>query len=327
MEYSFKKINKAQSIDKMKDDTISNINTINKLLEEVEKLKLGYFESNTEETTKIIKEENITTENIDESNSLNEEINYYYSRIKDLNITKNDESLKKIIKELPSKKNSNYQNIILVIIVFLIKEINEIKNLIESEKNTTPKEELEDFKKDILDIQNKINTIIYISNTNTLEDKNTSETELSLNNIVFLETETGNIYALNDINNNSVSNEYYEGFYELISSIEDGTFKNVKYLTSGNNKTARISEVKSFKRRVIFDRVGYDTYVIIGIFIKKSDKDKSYLEPLKNRIAIYRRNKDNIVKKIKNEENYLESQKEILNQIYKLLKPNTKKRG
>lgn len=257
MEYSFKKFDKEQSLDEMKEDAISNINTIKKLLDEVEKLKLGYTENNIEENIlQITEEENVTTENLDENNSLVEEINYYYLRVRDLTLTGNDESLKNLMKELPSKRKSNYKDIMLGISTFLIKDINEIKNFIESEKDIISKEELEEFQKDIVDIQNKINTIIYISSTNELENKINSETEESLNNIVFLETETGNIYALNDLDNNSVPTEYYEGFYELINSIEDGTFKNVKYLTSGNNKTAGISEVKGFKKRVIFDRLG-----------------------------------------------------------------------
>lgn len=142
---------------------------------------------------------------------------------------------------------------------------------------------------------------------------------------MFLETESGNIYAQNDLFSTYVPTDYYEGFLELIKSIEDGTFKNVKYLTSGNNKTAGIAEVKGFKKRVIFDRVGYNTYAILGIFIKKSDKDKSYLEPLKNRIAVYRRNRDYIVRRIQNEEGYLDEQRKVLDDICQLLESNIKR--
>ena len=97
-------------------------------------------------------------------------------------------------------------------------------------------------------------------------------------------------------------------------------------MTSGNNKTAGISKVKGFKKRIIFDRVGYDTYIIIGAFVKKSDKDKSYMEPLKRRIAIYRANREKIVEKIKNEEGYLERQAGILDELYKFLEENGRRR-
>ena len=110
----------------------------------------------------------------------------------------------------------------------------------------------------------------------------------------------------------------------MLKSIEEGTFKNVKKLTSNNNGTAGISEVKGFKRRVIFDRVGPNTYVVIGIYTKKSNKDKSYLDPLKNRIAIYRKRREYIVEQAKNDE-YIKEQQEILNGIYEIIKPKQEK--
>ena len=324
MEYSLKEINENQTLDIIEENMLENIDTINELAKKIKEIE----ESNTKEQDKsiLIKEnkieEDITENDYDDENSLIEEINYYYLQVKDIDV--NEENyLKKIRQELPSKKNGNYYDVILGINVFLIKEINEIKSFLETEKDIISKEELKDFKKDIIDIQTKINSIIKLSNSNDLETENSKE-EIH-NNIVFLETESGNIYAQNDLFSNYVPIEYYEGFLELIKSIEDGTFKNVKYLTSGNNKTARISEVKGFKKRVIFDRVGYNTYVILGIFIKKSDKDKSYIEPLKNRIAVYRRNRDYIVRKIQNEEGYLDEQRKVLDDIYQLLDSNIKR--
>lgn len=331
MEYSFKNINDLNgSIDKMKECILDNINTLNKLLSKVEKLRLGQDYSTIEEetTSDNLPKDNNETENILETeNTLFEEINYYYLRVRDFELIESEESLELFKKELPSKRKSNYQDIILGINAFLMRDINEIRNFIEEEKKLISIEELEDFKKDIFDIQRKINTIFYVSRADSLEIEENLVNDEKLNNIVFLETESGNIYALEDLDNNSVPSEYYEGFSELIHSIEDGTFKNVKYLNGNNNSTAGIAEVKGFKRRVIFDRVGYDTYAIIGAFIKKSNKDKSYLDPLKNRIAIYRRNRDNIVKMLNGKEGYLDSQKEILKQIYELLEPSTKKRG
>ena len=330
MEYNFKKINdKSIEIEEIKENTFNNIDTINKLICELEKLNLDDINNNIEEN--LSKKEQTTKTNLEANleiidDPLIEEINYYYLRIRDFNLKNDEETLISLKKELPSKRNGNYYNIILGINTFLMKDINEIKNFIEIEKNNLSKDEYKEFKKDIVETQNKIDIIFKISNNNELEQNN-QETIETTNNIVFLETESGNIYALEDLDNNSVPTEYYEGFYELIHSIEDGTFKNVKYLTSGNNKTAGISEVKGFKKRIIFDRVGYNTYVIIGAFIKKSDKDKGYLDPLKNRIAIYRKNKDNIIKLIEQKEDYLEYQKRILEEIYILLKKSPKKRG
>ena len=323
--FYFKNIDKFNGrINEIKEDMFHNIDTLNQLLSEVEKLKVAYDTVCDEK--RIVSKSAVINDNIDEkledtSNTLLEEINYYYLRIRDLNFSDLDE----LKKELPSKRKANYHDIILGINAFLMKDMNEIRVFIESEKKMISIKELEDFKSDILDIQKKMNAIFHVSRENELKTEENMENNEMLNNIVFLETESGNIYALDDLDNNSVPSEYYEGFYELIHSIEDGTFKNVKTL-SGNYKTAGISEVKGFKKRIIFDRVGYDTYAIIGAFIKKSDKDKSYLEPLKNRIAIYRRNRDHIVKMINEKEGYLDSQRNILKQIYKLLQVTEKKR-
>lgn len=332
MEYIFKNISDSNGqIDEMKEGILDNIDTLNKLLNEVEKLRLGEEKADFKEkvSKELVDEKVVLTNDLieEEDDTLIEEINYYYSNIRDFNLVENEECFELLRKELPSKRKSNYQDIILGITTFFIKDINEIKNFIESEKNILSTQELEDFKKDIFDIQRKINTIFYLSHNNELKEEKSLENTEVLNNIVFLETESGNFYALEDLDNNSVPSEYYEGFYELIHSIEDGTFKNVKFLASGNYKTAGISEVKGFKKRVIFDRVGYNTYAILGAYIKKSDKDKSYLEPLKNRIAIYRRNRDNIVKRLNTEKGYLDSQKEVLEQIYQLLGQTKKKRG
>lgn len=318
MEYKFIDITKDLSVIEMEEQIKTNIKTIKLLNEEVRRLKQV---SKQEET--IIENDIKDAEEVDElfdteienEDSLIEEINYYYSRI----LSEDDSVLKEF---LPSLRNSNYQNIVYGICALLLKEITEIKVFIETEKDSLTKQELEDFKEEII---NKQRLITEINKANVeIIDKGESEENKISNNIVFLETSSGNIYAKEDLNPNVIPSEYYAGFYELLKSIEEGTFKNVKKLTSNNNGTAGISEVKGFKRRVIFDRVGYDTYVVIGIYTKKSNKDKSYLDPLKNRIAIYRKRREYIVEQAKNDE-YIKEQQEILNGIYEIIKPKQEK--
>lgn len=318
MEYKFIDITKDLSVIEMEEQIKTNIKTIKLLNEEVRRLKQV---SKQEET--IIENDIKDAEEVDElfdteienEDSLIEEINYYYSRI----LSEDDSVLKEL---LPSLRNSNYQNIVYGICTLLLKEITEIKVFIETEKDSLTKQELEDFKEEIIYKQRLI-TEINKANVEIIDKGESEENKIS-NNIVFLETSSGNIYAKEDLNPNVIPSEYYAGFYELLKSIEEGTFKNVKKLTSNNNGTAGISEVKGFKRRVIFDRVGPNTYVVIGIYTKKSNKDKSYLDPLKNRIAIYRKRREYIVEQAKNDE-YIKEQQEILNGIYEIIKPKQEK--
>ena len=318
MEYKFINVTKDLSTVEMKEQTKINIKTIKLLNEEVTRLKqVGEQEEITvEKNIEVTKETDETFDiEIESDNSLIEEINYYYSRI----LSEDDSVLKEF---LPSLKNSNYQNIVYGICALLLKEITEIKVFIETEKDSLTKQELEDFKEEIINKQRLI-TEINKANVEIIDKGENEENKIS-NNIVFLETSSGNIYAKEDLNPNVIPSEYYAGFYELLKSIEEGTFKNVKKLTSNNNGTAGISEVKGFKRRVIFDRVGPNTYVVIGIYTKKSNKDKSYIDPLKNRIAIYRKRRDSIVEQAKNDE-YIKEQHEILNEIYEMIKPKQEK--
>lgn len=318
MEYKFINVTKDLSTVEMKEQTKINIKTIKLLNEEVARLKQvrEQEEITAEKNIEVTKETDETFDiEIESDNSLIEEINYYYSRI----LSEDDSVLKEL---LPSLKNSNYQNIVYGICALLLKEITEIKVFIETEKDSLTKQELEDFKEEII---NKQRLITEINKANVeIIDKGESEENKISNNIVFLETSSGNIYAKEDLNPNVIPSEYYAGFYELLKSIEEGTFKNVKKLTSNNNGTAGISEVKGFKRRVIFDRVGPNTYVVIGIYTKKSNKDKSYLDPLKNRIAIYRKRREYIVEQAKNDE-YIKEQQEILNGIYEIIKSKQEK--
>lgn len=318
MEYKFINVTKDLSIVEMEEQTKINIKTIKLLNEEVTRLKQvrEQEEITVEKNIEVTKETDETFDiEIESDNSLIEEINYYYSRI----LSEDDSVLKEL---LPSLRNSNYQNIVYGICALLLKEITEIKVFIETEKDSLTKQELEDFKEEII---NKQRLITEINKANVeIIDKGESEENKISNNIVFLETSSGNIYAKEDLNPNVIPSEYYAGFYELLKSIEEGTFKNVKKLTSNNNSTAGISEVKGFKRRVIFDRVGPNTYVVIGIYTKKSNKDKSYLDPLKNRIAIYRKRREYIVEQAKNDE-YIKEQQEILNGIYEIIKPKQEK--
>jgi len=322
MGYEYRRIEETDDLDQMISNVSSNIKMIDSMIKELNNLKLSTFSKKDSKVVcndSVFDNESVVEEDVDE---FREEIDYYYSLIKKFNF--DDDFILKLKDILPTVTNSKFDDVVLGINVLLMKDINEIREFIESNKDSLTLADLKEFRDEIVLINKKIKVIKDIKKL-LLEKIVLDEEKVNFNKIVFLETDSGNVYAMDDLDNNSVPTDYYEGFLELIKSIEDGTFKNFKFIDSNNNELASISEVKGFKRRVIFDRVGTDVYVIIGAFIKKSDNDKRYRNFLSNRVNVYSKNKDYILKMIQNKE-YIDSQKKILEDIYEFLGSSRKKK-
>lgn len=317
-EYRILDCDKYLSYNQLKKAMIRNAETLIMLEKKVKKLRELNVKNTTVEEPKEEKQAILTSSEEDiEENSILDEINYYLSLINEIDFSEEENLTEKIMMSLPSIKHGNFQTIIYGINAEILKNINEIKRFIEEEKENFTKEELQEFKDDVVENQRKMMLINQAVNYSlTSEESNLKEE--TPNKLVFLNTTSGNVYALRDIQN--IDEEYYEGFYELFKSIEDGTFKNVKVLNNGNRETAGVSEVRGFKRRIIFDRVGYDTYAIIAAFTKKSNKDSIYINGLKDRIAIYNSQRNSFKENSKNI-NYVLEQQEILNQIYEKIGP------
>ena len=112
----------------------------------------------------------------------------------------------------------------------------------------------------------------------------------------------GNIRVIDEIEKISKSSpEFCSEFLELFQSIQDGSFKRVKRFLN-NNKLVGISEVRGFKPRVVFDRIGKNDYAIITAFLKKCDNDRGYKDSLELKIQKYMSQRDNIVKRLNNPE-------------------------
>lgn len=227
-----------------------------------------------------------------------EEYLYYYSNlIKDFsNSNESTDGVKIVIKNLPSIENKNYQNIINRIKIEILKEIYELEELKVEETDLEFIKEVEkeqEYKKGIID---------WIDYALTQGQKEMLEHGITLNNkLIFLKTTFGSIYVENDLYGNE---EYFESFRELLISIENGTLKHVKQF-EGNSKLKGVSEVKGFKTRILFERLSENIYIVLGAFIKKSDKAKDYINSLVNRIDFYRKAKPFIELELSNP-NYLE---------------------
>lgn len=227
-----------------------------------------------------------------ESNDFEDEVDYYYSLINSIFI---DDNLKETMKEaLPSRKNVNYKRLIIRLKMELLRNIKEIEELLEEEKDELTKSDLEEFKNEVIVNSKKMEMIDNLNN-----EKITEEEKIEENNLFFATTSSGNIRVLEEIE--AIPQEYYANFLGLFNSIKDGTFKNVKRFTN-NNRISGICEVKDYKIRVVFDRIGKNDYAVITAFVKKTDRDKGYLDALYLKSEKYLYQKENIKKNLENDE-------------------------
>lgn len=230
------------------------------------------------------------------------DISFYLTQIKKC------KSVDEIISVLPKNNNYDFEQLINTILMHYIEECVEIENFIVSEELTN--EEHEEFLSELHSKQEIMNKIIEYRNQPIKE-----EAEIEKNNLIYLTSSSGNVYALNDLKNIDV--DYYDSFLELLNSIIDGSFKNVKNF-SNNNKIGQLYEVKDFKTRIVFDRIDKNTFIIISIFMKKTDKDLKYREQIVNRAQKYRNIREMLKMLCRNSE-YIEENEEITTELKNIL--------
>ena len=229
-----------------------------------------------------------------------EEYLYYYDNMMDA-IKSTDDLKTDIYENLPSFENGKYGNIVLRI-KFALKKEREVY------------EELKEVDHDALEEIRKIDYMIdIIRNHHSVEDEKSSLCSKEKNNIIFLKTSSGNVYAESDLA--SIDSEYYPAFKELLESIEDGTFKNVQRFSQSHQLLKGISEIKEHGIRIVFDKINKDSYIVLDIFIKRSTRDMGYVHQLTNRVAYYKKMEDDIKSTLS--EDIIENDRTILENIKK----------
>ncbi|MBQ6323504.1 MAG: hypothetical protein IJI22_01590 [Bacilli bacterium] len=258
-----------------------------------------------EESLSTCDEEYIVDEIVDEDDSFEDEVAFYLNLMLDLGEDFTEEELLEI---LPPKNNYNYENIIKRLIVEALKEIKEYTELSLTDE-TLEEDDLIECKRLIQVARKKISNLEKILNT-----KEEIVEEVHRNKIVLVPTSYGNIRITNELEH--IPQEYYPGFLELINSIIDGSFKNVKPLTrDGFNG---IYEVKDFKIRVLFARLTHDTYALISAFVKKFDTDKFYSESLDNKYAEYKKMKSKLLKNLNNPDFITQNEENVI-ELFRVL--------
>lgn len=235
--------------------------------------------------------------------------------LNDYEMLAEDFSKDELLAILPSRKSHYFKNIVIRLQAEAIKDIKEIYEFINVEKENIDKEDLETFKSEINKLERKIKLLKEVLDEKVEEAAVTTEV---CNKLVLVPTLSGNIRIIDDIEH--ISTEFYPSFLELINSIVDGTFKRVKRF---NDYLTRTCEVRGYQTRVVFSRLDRNTYALITAFVKKTDNGREYQEYLKNRIGEYRKIEDNLKKKLTSKE-FMENNDFYVNELLDILGENDK---
>lgn len=223
---------------------------------------------------------------------------------------------------LPTKGVLNYNHIINVIILSLFEDIIDYKKMLQEDKNSMTKEEIDVFKNEINKLSLKVE---YLKKLNLVVPKTSKTKDEDVNKFIFLKTNGGNYSIFSDIK--EIASEHYYLFSTLLAEMRKGKFRNIKYFNN-NNALQDTIEVKYNQARITFTSLGSNKYVILDMFIKKVQTDAAYKASLKNKIDLYKDNY-NLINDLKDNESFLEENDKIYNQVLKILtkEPKIKKLG
>lgn len=229
-----------------------------------------------------------------------------------LELLKSSNTYEDIVDVLPDKKTDNYQDIINSILVYYYGELLTIISMLKEETD----EELFKAKESC---ENKISLIKKYRN-----DLNNPKIKLTKKGtkLVFLRTINDNVCILSDIERD-IEPEFYSDIKELLVSLKNGIFKNVKAFND-NRDLNGLSEVRYRKARITFKRLTNNTCIILHGFIKKWYTNSHYRNFLKDRYSLYKNQSVEIDEQIMTDD-YIENNNKIYRKIIEIL--NKEKRG
>lgn len=278
--------------------------------EEIRKLKAAAKPKTA--TSSIIIDNSKTEEQpaVDRSD-FEDEVEYYYSQVKEITPATISEKLHLCV---PKRTNKNFEKIILRLKLESLRNIREINEVIREYSSVEDPEEMQMFKDEILYEQQKI---AFYDNLLSPEKEEVEEIEEeeTTNRMIFVPTNGGNIRILDEIDH--IPDTFYDLFLELFLSIKDGSFKNVKRFTNNAALTGLV-EVKNPQSRVVFARLNENTYAIITAFVKKTQRDKGYVDSLKNKAADYKAISEILKRNLSNPE-FLELHQQYEDELFRKL--------
>lgn len=260
----------------------------------------------------IQEEEKIVT-NDDE---FEKEFEYYFSEFKGLK-----EYSKEAIEDvLPSRNNYNYERIVLRIIAEISRDIKDYREIIIKYEDTMDKEELEEYKNEIVS-SNELRLLLKEILLEELDNENFEEKK---NKLIFVPIKsTGKIRVFDELKD--IPEEEYSGFIELFDSIKNGTFKGIKRFTNNDILNGAL-EVRGHQIRVVFQRLSKDCYAVISMFMKKTQNNDGYRKSIQAKMTEYKTIEKELKKSI-NDPKFLEKHKKLEEELYEKLGSNKNKGG
>ncbi len=169
---------------------------------------------------------------------------------------------------LPDKDTEQYAEIINSILIQLYKEKVEIINLLH-EQNIEEKDVMDMFLLEIDFLDNLMEQIIDIRDLDVVEEdmiENISTNQK--NQLWILKNSVGKPYFLSSLKGKE---EYYGIIKALLESMMNGTFKNLRAVSTNDDKKMKLLEVRELSSgtRVLFSRLNQNTYIIIDAYVKR----------------------------------------------------------
>lgn len=243
-----------------------------------------------------------------DENTFETEYQYYWQEFMNIPVSSLEEEIDDV---LPEKEDYHYTDVILRLMAEVNRARKEIYEIFITEKDSIQKDELDEFKKELSELNLRMSSL---RNCLLTEEKIVEENPI-LNQLVFVPTNAGNIRVLDDLK--SIPKDYYAGFLELFQSIMDGTFKNIKRFSS-NSSLQGMLEVKGFKIRVVFSRLVDNKYAVITAFMKKANNTAGYRNSLQNKVSEFHAIENQLIKNTEDEE-FMKMQEEIQLELFRAL--------
>ena len=212
-----------------------------------------------------------------------------------------DEKL--IMESLPQPTFINFFEIMEGLINKLSLDIDKCKQDFISEDDVEYKEMYKEELKS-LELKKQICEKMYLEAKNDLEEEKVF-TNGEKKHIIFAIRTSGKPYLLQDIKDNSFSEEYYHKVIDLINQLENGVVENniekAKRLKSDDNIVG-VHEIKGFKTRLYYEILSSDMAYVILTRLKKSDNDKRDKQAVISRKESVKNEFEYLKNSIKNEE-------------------------